>query len=49
MENRSSVPDLAKMSMVVDFEFILPIDAVLHNFYQGVDLILGEGSFECDR
>lgn len=48
MENCTGTPDLAHMAMTMDFEFVLPVNAALHDLNEGIDLVLGEGGLKCD-
>jgi hypothetical protein len=48
MENRTGIPDLTQMGMVMDIECVLLVDATLHDLNEGIDLALGEGHLKCD-
>ena len=48
MENCTSIPDLAQMGMTMDFKFVLPVDATLHDLNEGINLVLGEEGLKCN-
>jgi hypothetical protein len=48
MENRTGFPDLAQMSMTMNFKFFLPVDATLDNLNEAINLVLGKGGLKCD-